>query len=112
LLQPHLCDPSAPPPIDWFGCLDARKHWRKLGWWIAMFYTVGSVLFVIGGVAILIQSVRASHCRCPRICTPLHGHRMLGSARRETLCTTRRSVLQQPGGTTCRRVHWLCCSAA
>lgn len=28
-------------------CLAACRHWRKLGWWIAALYSIGSILFVI-----------------------------------------------------------------
>ena len=56
VLQPYRCSKPL-PPVDWLGWLDARQHWRKLGWWIAILYSLGSLLFVISGVAGEIQSV-------------------------------------------------------
>ena len=56
VLQPQL-HLRPLPTLDWLGWLDARRHWKKLGWWIALLYTLGSILFCISGVAGEIQSV-------------------------------------------------------
>ncbi|PRW60337.1 integral membrane [Chlorella sorokiniana] len=52
----HECT-TPPPPIDWLGSLDGRRHWRKPGWLVAVLFTVGSTLFVISGVAALVTAV-------------------------------------------------------
>jgi len=46
----HEC-PSPPPRLSWLGWLDARLHAQKLGWWVGLCFTIGSVLFVISGAA-------------------------------------------------------------
>ena len=38
-----------PPPVNWLGGLNVAAHAGKLGWWVAVCYTLGSVLFVVGG---------------------------------------------------------------
>ncbi len=50
LAQEHAC-PTPPPPLSWAACLDVRTQAGKLGWWVALLFTLGSALFIVSGVA-------------------------------------------------------------
>ncbi|KAL4424697.1 hypothetical protein ABPG77_004504 [Micractinium sp. CCAP 211/92] len=50
LAQEHAC-PTPPPPLSWAACLDVRAQAGKLGWWVALLFTLGSALFIVSGVA-------------------------------------------------------------
>ncbi|GAB4816348.1 hypothetical protein N2152v2_003394 [Parachlorella kessleri] len=50
VLQPHQCA-VPPPPISWLSSLSFSRQWLKPGWWIAALFALGSVLFLMTGIA-------------------------------------------------------------
>jgi hypothetical protein len=49
VLQPYEV-PSPPPPVVWWPSL-SWKHHSKPGWWVAVLFVAGSLLFLTTGVA-------------------------------------------------------------
>lgn len=49
-LQPYEC-PTPQPPISWVGGLRWKPYAGKPSWWVAVLFAVGSVLFLITGIA-------------------------------------------------------------
>ncbi len=60
----HRCA-SPPPPISWFAWLNVRRHAVKLGWWVALLFTLGSILFVVSGAATLVRPVEEPSAQPP-----------------------------------------------
>lgn len=57
VLQPYeIIGPQ--PAIDWFGSL-SWKHWSKPGWWVGFLFALGSLLFLITGIARMTKPVGA-----------------------------------------------------
>jgi hypothetical protein len=56
VLQPHQC--SIPPPrVRWLSALDVRLQGQKLGWWVAALFVLGSLIFLITGIARMTPSI-------------------------------------------------------
>ncbi|PSC75994.1 lipoxygenase [Micractinium conductrix] len=50
VLQPHECQ-EPQPPLRWLAALDVRLQAKKLGWWVALVFALGSLLFTMTGIA-------------------------------------------------------------
>ena len=92
----HHC-PEPPPPVSWLGWLDVREHAPKLGWWIGVLYTCGSVLFLLSGIAQEVKNIGDPTASPPGLSSPTA--RLIGwpTAVAANLCFFPGGILQAGG---------------